>query len=380
LKYYAGGMNMPPINLLIKPASSNCNLRCKYCFYHSISENREIASYGIMKYDILEALIKKGLEYADYYCGFAFQGGEPTISGLEFFEKSIEFQNKYNTKRVKIVNSLQTNGMFIDEKWAKFLHDNNFLVGLSLDGPKEVHNLNRVDSKADGSFNKVMRTVYLFDKYKVEYNILSVITSHSSRYANKIYNFLKGKGFKYLQFINCLDPLNVEPGMQQYSLKPEDLEKFLKIIFDRWYEDFIKGNYVSIRYFDNLITMLLGHRPEACNMTGVCQCSCVIEGDGGVYPCDFYVLDKWNLGNIKTDEIREMISCETAHNFTAPSMQVNDECEKCKWYALCRGGCRRERENFEADNIKLNYYCSAYKGFFEYSYERLVNVARTVRR
>lgn len=370
---------MPPINFLIKPASSSCNLRCKYCFYHSIAENREIASYGIMKEDTLEAVIKKGLEYADYYCGFAFQGGEPTIAGLDFFRKCIELESKYNTKNLKISNSLQTNGMLIDEEWAKFLHDNNFLVGLSMDGPKDVHNLNRIDSKADGSFNRVMKTVELFNKNKVEYNILYVVTSYSARYASKIYKFFKEKGFKYLQFINCLDPLNEEPGKRPYSLKPNDLERFLKITFDLWYEDYIRGNYISIRYFDNLINMLIGNRPEACNMTGVCQCSCVIEGDGGVYPCDFYVIDKWLLGNIKDDEIKDMMTSDTGKNFVAPSTQMEQECKECKWVSLCRGGCRRERETFDGENLKLNYYCSAYKAFFDYAYGRLVNIARTVR-
>lgn len=367
---------MPPINYLIKPASSNCNLRCKYCFYHSIAENREVASYGIMNEDTLEEIVKKGLEYADEMCGFAFQGGEPTIAGLDFFEKLIELQQKYNTKKLKIINSLQTNGMLIDDKWGEFLHDNDFLVGLSLDGPKEVHNLNRVDSKLDGTFNQVMKTVELFNKYKVEYNILYVVTSHSSRFANKIYNFFKESGFKYIQFISCLDPLNEEPGKHSYSLKPSDLEKFLKITFDRWYEDCIKGKYTSIRYFDNLIAMLLGQRPEACNMTGKCTCNCIIEADGGVYPCDFYVMDKWNLGNIKEKEIKDMVSSDVAKEFINQSLHLSLECKECKWHGLCRGGCRRERENFEAVDGALNYYCSAYKGFFQYAYDRLVNVAR----
>jgi uncharacterized protein len=333
-----------------------------------------------MKEDTLEAVIKKGLEYADYYCGFAFQGGEPTIAGIDFFEKCIELEKKYNTKKLKISNSLQTNGMFIDEKWAQFLHDNNFLVGLSLDGPKDVHNLNRIDVKGDGSFNRVMKTVELFNKYKVEYNILSVVTSQSARYANKIYNFFKKKGFRYLQFINCLDPLNQEPGKQLYSLKPDELEKFLKITFDNWYEDFIRGDFISIRYFDNLISIILGNKAEACNMTGVCQCNCVIEADGGVYPCDFYVLDKWHLANIKDCDIREIINCETSHKFVALSTNLPQKCKECKWIGLCRGGCRRERENFNGDNPEMNYYCSAYKNFFDYAYERLINVARILRR
>lgn len=367
---------MPPINFLIKPASSRCNLRCKYCFYNSVAENREIASYGIMKEDTLEAIVKKGLEFADYLCGFTFQGGEPTLAGLNFYQNLLELQKKYNGKKLKISNSIQTNGMLIDKNWAQFLHDNHFLVGLSLDGPKEAHNLNRVDLKSCGSFNRVMKTVELFNTYKVEYNILYVVTSQSSRNANKIYNFFKKYNFRYLQFISCLDPLNQGHGKQPYSLKPEDLSRFLKITFDRWYEDFIKGDYISIRYFDNLIFMILGQAPEACNMTGVCQCNCVIEGDGGVYPCDFYVFDKWRLGNIKDNDIKDMIYSEVAQKFIAPSQVIPLECKECRWIGLCRGGCRRERENFKEGNLKLNYYCSAYKDFFNYSYERLVDIAR----
>jgi uncharacterized protein len=373
-------MNLPPITFLIKPASSSCNLRCKYCFYHSVAENRDIASYGIMKEETLEVIVKKGLEYSEGVCGFAFQGGEPTIAGLPFFEKLVEFQKKYNVKKVPIHNAIQTNGMFIDEKWAKYLSENNFLVGLSLDGPSEVHDLNRIDGYSGGTFSRVMKAVSLFNKYKVEYNILCVVTSLTARHANKIYSFYKQNGFKYLQFISCLDPLNEPQGQHPYSLKPKDFENFLKVIFDRWYKDFLKGDYVSVRYFDNLVSMIMGHRPEACSMNGRCSCQCVIESDGGVYPCDFYVLDRWHIGNINHKSIEEIINGENAHRFICDSVETAAECRVCKWYGLCRGGCRRERENFESGELMLNYYCSAYKAFFDYAYPGLLNAARMLQR
>jgi uncharacterized protein len=367
---------MPAITFLIKPASSNCNLRCKYCFYHSVSENRDVASYGIMKEDTLEDIVKKGLEYADDFCTFAFQGGEPTITGLSFFEKLIEFEKKHNVKNVKINNALQTNGMFIDENWAKFLRNNNFLVGLSLDGPKEIHDMNRIDAIQSGTFNRVMKTVALFNKYKVEYNILCVVTSLTARHITKIYNFYRQNNFKYLQFISCLDPLNELQGQHPYSLKPKDYEEFLKISFDRWYEDVMKGEYVSIRYFDNLVSMMLGHRPEACNMNGRCTCQFVIEADGGVYPCDFYVLDQWKIGNIRDELIKEIMCNENGKKFVQDSLSITNECRECKWYGMCRGGCRRERQNFQIGELSQNYYCSSYKEFFNYAYPRLLNVAK----
>lgn len=371
---------MPPISLLIKPASSNCSLRCKYCFYHSIAENRTTQSFGIMSADTLENIVKKALEYADLACTFAFQGGEPTLAGLDFFRKLIEYVKQYNKKNVAVSFALQTNGILIDEEWAEFLADNKFLVGISLDGPKDIHNSHRVDAKNDGTFNKVMKTIEIFNKYKIEYNILYVVTALSARYANKIYNFFKQNNFRYIQFIPCLDPINEERGQHSYSLKPQDLEKFLKQTFDRWYEDFAKGEYVSVRYFDNLVTMILGHRPEACNMNGKCQCQCVVEADGGVYPCDFYVLDKWCLGNINDTELKNILSSENAVEFIKTSLPVADKCRECRWYSICRGGCRRERDNFEGEEISLNYYCSAYKEFFNYAYSRLLNAARIVSR
>jgi uncharacterized protein len=311
-------------------------------------------------------------------CGFAFQGGEPTLAGLEFFRKVIVLEQKYNVKKVRIQNSLQTNGILIDESWAEFLHDNNFLTGLSLDGTKEIHNLHRVDNLRHDTFNRVLKAARLFDRYKVEYNILSVVTANSSRYADRIYDFFKHNGFHYLQFIPCLAPLDADSEYLAYSLKPAELERFLKRLFDRWYDDIIRGEYVSIRYFDNLVRMIQGQRPEACNMAGACQCNCVIEADGGVFPCDFYALDQWKLGNINSDSIADMIGSETAVKFVRSSKAVGEECKACKWLQLCRGGCRRECEPLPQSGARTNTFCSAYHGFFDYAFSRLAHIADTV--
>ena len=220
---------MPPLSLLIKPASGNCNLRCKYCFYHSIAENRTMPSYGRMTLETLEILVKKALDQADYSCTFAFQGGEPTLAGLDFYCKLIEYVKLYNTKKIKVNYAIQTNGMVIDNEWAKFLHEYNFLVGLSLDGYKDLHDIMRVDVASKGTFNRVMNTVELFNKYKVEYNILCVVNDYLACHVQKAYNFFKKNGFQYLQFIPCLDPLGEIPGGNEYSLTPERYALFLKI-------------------------------------------------------------------------------------------------------------------------------------------------------
>lgn len=371
---------MPPLSLLIKPASSLCNLKCRYCFYHSLSDIRETASYGVMSMDTLEEIVRKALEFADTSCTFAFQGGEPSVAGLDFFKNYIELVKKHNVKNIRVHNVLQTNGVLIDEEWAEFFAANKFLIGVSLDGPKDFHDLNRVNVNDSGTFNKVMSAISLFDKYKVEYNILSVVSANIAKHPMKIYNFFKKSGFKFIQFIPCLDPLDEIPGANRFSLTPERYESFLKGIFDLWYNDFMKDEYVSIRYFDNLVGLMMGNGPEACGMFGECNCQFVIEADGGVYPCDFYVIDKWRIGDIKSDSFDEMRLSSVCRDFIDSSKHVHESCRECQWFNLCRGGCRRNREPYMDGKPILNYYCTTFKNFFEYSYKRLYNVASIISR
>jgi uncharacterized protein len=330
----------------------------------------------MMDTETLEALVKRALEYADVNCTFAFQGGEPTLAGIDFYKKLLEFEEKYNSKKIHIEHALQTNGMLIDAAWAKFLADNKFLVGLSLDGTKDIHDLSRVGPNGKGSFTRVMETVDLLKKYKVEYNILFVVTGFAARHINKIYNFYKKQGFLYLQFIPCLDPLEEQPGGHEYSLTPDRYADFLKTLFDLWYADFSQGNRISIRYFDNIVRTVMGYRAEACGMTGICTCQFVVEADGGVYPCDFYAIDEWYLGNIKQSSLEVLQNSETANRFIEISRYINPKCRECRWYGLCRGGCRRDREPFEDSKPVLNRYCQAYQDFFDYAGDRIFKLAR----
>lgn len=371
---------MPQLSLLIKPVSSSCNLRCKYCFYHSIAENRTTKSYGIMSLDMLEMLVKKSLEYAEGSCTFAFQGGEPTLIGLDFYKNLLEFQKKYNKKKIQVNNAIQTNGIAINDQWAEFLAENNFLVGISLDGPKDIHDMNRIDSMNSGSFTQVMKAIGIFNKHKVEYNILTVVNAFTCRHISKVYNFFKKNNFRYLQFIPCLDPLNENPGGHEYSLTPEKYTYFLKTLFDMWYEDVIKGSAVSIRYFDNLVEMIMGNPPESCGMAGFCTCYYVVEADGSAYPCDFYVIDDWYLGNIKEKSFDDMKYSDKGIEFVEISKNIDPKCRECSDFQLCRGGCRRNREPFEKGLPALNYYCSSYKDFFSYSRVRMNRIAQYLMR
>jgi uncharacterized protein len=369
---------MPPLTTLIKPASGNCNLRCKYCFYYDVISNREVKNYGIMSEETLEELVKKAFDFAEGIVTFAFQGGEPTLASLDFFRKLIEFEKKYNKNNIKVNNALQTNGMVIDDEWAKFFYDNEFLIGLSIDGYKDIHNYYRIDAKGEGSFNRVLKTAKLFDKYDVMYNVLCVVNKHVAKHGRKVLNFYKKQGFKYLQFIPCLDEIGEKPGQNPFSLTPKDYEIFLKNTFDIWYEDFINGNGISIRMFDNILQMILGYEPESCDMRGHCSNSSIIEADGSVYPCDFYVLDEWKLGNINENSFEEMVKSETAINFIKESIDTDPECRECKYYRICRGGCKRHKEPKINGKYTKNYFCSAYKEFYKYTLPRFVDMAKKI--
>ena len=367
---------MRSINILIKPASSLCNMRCKYCFYSDVSESRSVASYGIMTEDTLEALTKRVFEAAGEYAGFMFQGGEPTLAGLPFYERLIELQKKYNVKGIPVQNSIQTNGYAINDEWASFFAKNGFLVGLSIDGTRETHNSLRIDACGKGTFDRAMNAARLFEKHGVEFNILCVVNNFVARYPRRVYNELKK--FKFLQFIPCLDPFDGEK--QAFSLTNERYASFLCATFDEYYRDFMSGNYVSVRNFDNYVRIFLGYPPENCAMCGRCSCYFVAEGDGSIYPCDFYVLDEWRLGSINDSSLEELLRTEKAKKFVTASEHISEKCRTCRYYPLCRGGCRREREPFIDGIPSLNRLCSAYEKFFDYSHERMAEMAHRLRK
>lgn len=366
---------MPALSLLIKPASGNCNMRCRYCFYADELDNREIRSYGKMSVDTMHTIVDKAMEYGDYECTIAFQGGEPTLAGLDFYRDLVAYVTAHeNPKKLKIHYALQTNGYLINEEWAAFLGENHFLVGVSLDGLKEIHDRYRLDAAGKGTYQRVISAIRLLEKYQVEYNILTVVTAATARNGQKIYNYFKKNHFGYQQYIECLDPIGEEPGQHEYSLTPEKYGEFLKSMFDAWYLDMRSGTYVYNRYFENLMMIMAGQQPESCNMRGVCGKQWVFEADGSVYPCDFYALDQWRLGNIQENSFEEMDEKRDELGFIQWSMRQQEDCQKCRWFGLCRNGCRRNREPVTAEHTNRNYFCKSYQMFFEYAYPRLEEI------
>lgn len=363
---------MRPATFLIKPASSLCGLRCGYCFYHDVAQNRETGCYGMMSEETAEALVREAFAYASGYVNFAFQGGEPLTAGLPFYERFLKLEQRYNTRNIPVTHSIQTNGIALDRNWAEFFARNHFLVGLSLDGPPKIHDRFRTGPKGEPTFQKVMNAAELLKRAQVDWNALCVVTGPAAAHGGQIYKFLKRNGCRYLQFIPCLNPLGEENTAYSFTLTGEDYGVFLKTLFDCWYPDLFTASPVSIRQFDNYAGMLAGRPPESCGMSGTCACYFLVEADGGVYPCDFYVLDRWRLGSVGSGTLEEMMNGSVSADFIEESRTVPADCEGCRWYPLCRNGCKRERD----PETGKNWLCTAYRTFFDYAYPRLEEIAR----
>ena len=364
---------MPPLSILVKPASSACNLRCGYCFYANEASLRTVPNYGLMATEVSRALIEKAVTAAEGSVSFLFQGGEPTLAGLDFYRDFAAHVEKTAPPGLTVQYSIQTNGTLLDEAWCGFLRENRFLVGLSLDGSRECHDRFRKDGAGKGTYHRVLRAARLLERTGVEYNVLTVVTGYLAKHIQSVFGALCKGGFRFQQYIPCLDPLEAARGGQDFSLSPRQYEAFLKTLFDLWYQELKRGRYWSIRYFDNLVWMLGGQAPEQCSMRGCCGLQYLIEADGGVYPCDFYGLDQYRLGNILQNSWVELDRARDQLGFIQASERLPEECGGCQWYPLCRNGCRRDRL-IEAGGLGRNYYCEAYAGFFAYALPRLRQV------
>lgn len=363
---------MKLLSLLVKPVSGRCNMRCRYCFYHDPdAPDAGSGNGGVMSMDTLETLVRKSLAYPEEACTIGFQGGEPTLAGLDFFRSLIDFEKQYNTGNLQIIHTLQTNGLTLDPEWAEFLAKNGFLTSVSLDAGKQLHDQMRPDDKGKDTHNRVVRAIRLLEKHGAEYNIQSVVTRAMARHPDKTYRYFKDHGFRHIQFIPCQEPLGGAAGERPYSLDAAAYGKFLCRVFDLWHADFVDGDYYSIRMFDNYVHMLAGHPPEICSMAGRCQAYLLVEADGEVFPCDFYAVEELRLGNIGQDDIGAMLEGTNARRFVESSTHVHEDCLGCEFFFLCRGGCRRDREPAVDGLLGKNAYCESYRTLFEHALPKL---------
>ncbi|MDO5021963.1 MAG: anaerobic sulfatase maturase [Eubacteriales bacterium] len=361
---------MSSLSIMIKPVSESCNLNCSYCFYKSDSKLRSVENRGFMTEETLKIIIEKAFEHAKDSISIVFQGGEPTLRGLDFFEYTAEIINA-NRKYVKNISvSIQTNGTLLNKNWCSFFKKENWLVGLSLDGTRSVHDKFRRDNNNNGSLEKVLATAKLLQQFSVEFNVLTVVTNETSAKVAPIYNFFKKNNLMRQQYIPCLSEFNKENRF----LSPATYGDFLCRLFDLWYKDRLAGVPVYIRQFENYVGMLKGNSPNECGMLGQCTTQYMVEADGAVYPCDFYGLDEFNLGNILTDDFIALENSKKRAEFINNSLLKTKECKACQYYFICRGGCRRNRE-YLLGQLSKNEFCLSYKRFFSYALDSLKHMA-----
>lgn len=371
---------MRELQLLIKPVSSACDLDCTYCFYKDEAANRAVGDHGKMSEETMRAVVDKALA-ASQTCVFGFQGGEPTLAGLPFFEEFTAYVEERKKPDQEAVYTIQTNGNRLDEKWFEFLKEKNFLVGLSMDGVRKTHDENRKDRAGEGTFSRVFTCAERMRELGIPFHVLCVLNAQTAPRIGAIYRFFMRKGFDHQQYIPCLDPLGTVRGEASFSLTPAMYGEALGTLFDLWCQDRMAGRPVYIRQFENYVAMLRGGQPEACSMYGRCSMQNVVESDGTVYPCDFYALDEWQMGNLKDpdtdfEKLRKIAAEETGskrHPFFEEADRRDDRCGTCRWYPLCRGGCRRDC--FTEEGKMRNYYCETYQKFFAQCIGRLEYMA-----
>ncbi len=361
------GKRRATLTVMIKPASAVCNLACDYCFYLDTAAHRKEGAFSLMSDEVADAIIEKSLEAADSVY-FVFQGGEPSLAGLPFFIRFVERATEQKSDGQQIRWAFQTNGLRLDASWAAFFKEHGFLVGISFDGSPRLHDLHRTDRTGGGSGRAVAKAIEVAKAEGVEFNILSVVTDQMADNTERAWRYLVDHGVHYHQYIACMDPI----GGETHFLSPSAYARFLKEAFDLWYDSFRAGQQISVRFFDNIVAMLLGLEPESCDMGGICSANYVVESNGNIYPCDFFCFDDQLLGNILTGSYAAFDERRRALRFIEDSKNTIDACDRCQWQALCRGGCKRYR------NEEGYLFCSSMKEFFPYAIRRFEQVATLV--
>ena len=362
--------------MMFKPIGSLCNLNCTYCYYLD-----KAGIYGKepkMSLDILEKCIKEYLEINDSEeITFDWHGGEPLILGLEYFEKIVEFQNKYKGRK-KIFNTIQTNATLMNADFASFFRDNNFLVGVSIDGPQYIHDKYRKDKGDFPTFNKVMRGIELLHRYGVEFNTLTTINKASEGKGLEVYDFLKRIGSHYMQFMPVVEYINNETNritspddgnskLAPWSVEPVKYGEFMCEIFDYWVGNDVGEYFVNL--FDSTLANYCGMNPGTCVYSETCGANAVVEHNGDIYPCDHFVYRSYKLGNISEMSLSDIVSSNKMAEFGINKRNIlPHECFKCRYYFACHGECPKHRFDMTANGEKgLNTLCKGLKRFFSYT-------------
>ncbi len=360
-------------SLLIKPASADCNLSCKYCFYYQRSNDPyNFRERHRMSDDVLKSMVSQYLSLAGKYTSFGWQGGEPLLMGVSFFRRVVEFQQMYGYSGQFVGNNVQTNTTLITPDLARLFHDYNFLLGVSLDGPEEHHDRYRRYPSGRGSFHRIMQNTQILNEHQAEFNILAVVNNITAKIPDETYSFFVESGFYYLQYIPVVEFDKKTGQLLDYSVNASDYGDFLCRLFDLWYNN--AQPMASIRIFENIAAMYLGVPSEACVYRDECGTYAVVEYNGDVFPCDFFVQEQWRLGNLLETPLKDIITGPKVQEFNRRKSLEHPDCQECEWHSICRCGCPHSWDPSGND-----YLCSSYKQFFAHSESRFKTLAEKLK-
>ncbi|MDP2853099.1 MAG: anaerobic sulfatase maturase [Smithellaceae bacterium] len=361
--------------MLVKPASGLCNLSCSYCFYRR-AQDLYPETPTKMSLPVAETLIRKTLLSNAQLNSFCWQGGEPTLMGLDFFREAVAFQKKYSRPGQVIENAMQTNGLLLDDHWCEFLRQENFLVGISLDGPAPIHDFYRKDRASKGTFKEVMKSIGLMKKHDVQFNILCLLTDRNIKSPAEIYNFFRSHDFKFLQFINCFEHDYTSGSLKAFSVSGKETGEFYIKLFDEWFKnDFFD---VSIRFFEDILLYLVDSVKASCCYNKECNSYLVVEHNGDCYPCDFFVFEEWRLGNLMESGIQTIMTSQLRAEFASLKADLPETCQECRIASFCMGDCTRFRHLQENGCSNISEYCTAIKMVYSHIEPHLPEIRQRV--
>jgi uncharacterized protein len=368
----AGGGALPAFHVMLKPAGAVCNLDCHYCFYLS-KQMLYPGSRFRMAETLLEDYTRQTIEAQRVpEVTFAWQGGEPTLMGVDFFKKAIEYQRKYARPGMLILNAFQTNGTLLDDEWGRFFREHDVLVGISIDGPRELHDAYRVDKVGRPTFERVMRGLEILKKHGVEFNILACVHAANAGHPLEVYRFFQDElGAAFVQFIpivECDNRTGCQAGEQvaERSVTGAAYGDFLIAIFDEWVRRDVGRVFVQI--FDVALGVWLGQEPSLCIFRRTCGEAMAMEHNGDLYACDHFVAPEYKLGNITRIPLVEMAGSEQQRRFGQAKLDTLPRyCRECEVRFACNGGCPKNRTLVApGGEPELNYLCEGYKAFFRH--------------
>lgn len=368
-----------PLYVMLKPAGAHCNLACDYCYYTEKLKLYQNSSNHVMSDALLEKFIKEYIEsQMTKEVLFTWHGGETFMRPLAFYQRAVELQQRYAWGR-QIDNCIQTNGTMITDEWCRFLHDNHWLVGVSIDGPQEFHDEYRRNRMGAPSFVKVMRGIDLLNKYQVEWNAMAVVNDFNADYPLDFYHFFKQIGCHYIQFTPIVERISTHPDgrhlaaveeqttrLADFSITPEQWGRFTCAIFDEWVREDV-GEYF-IQLFDSTLANWMGEQPGVCSLAKTCGHAGVMEYNGDVYACDHFVFPQYKLGNISSNTLVEMMYSDKQQRFgQAKHDTLPQQCRQCQFLFACNGECPKNRFcKTKNGELGLNYLCEGYYRFFQH--------------